>query len=211
MAVQKTHFDKEADKIWKLFRETKQQMKETDRIVRETSQQMKETDRRMQETDRQIKTMSAETDRRLNRLDELFTGQWGKLMEALVRGDLIKLLNKRNIKVDYILHSEERQGTYEERQWEVDIVAVNGEEVVVVEVKTTLKTKHVDHFLKKLKLFTKWRPRYEGSKIYGAVAYLKVNDGVDVYSEKKGLFVIKAVGSSSSITNAKNFKPKSWS
>ena len=211
MAVQKTHFEKEAAKIWKLFRETREQMKETDRRMQETDRQIKamsaETDRFIREGERQRK----ETDRRLKKLDELFTGQWGKLMEALVRGDLIKLLNKRNIKVDYILHSEERQGTYEERQWEVDIVAVNGEEVVVVEVKTTLKTKHVDHFLKKLKLFTKWRPRYEGSKIYGAVAYLKVNDGVDVYSEKKGLFVIKAVGSSSSITNAKNFKPKSWS
>ena len=40
-----------------------------------------------------------ETDRRLRKLDELFNGQWGKLMEALVEGDLIELLNQRGIQV----------------------------------------------------------------------------------------------------------------
>jgi len=148
-------------------------------------------------------------DRRMKALHELFTGQWEKLMESLVRGDLIKLLKKRNIKVDYILHSEKRQGTFEERQWEVDIIAVNGKEVVVVvEVKTTLKVNDVNHFIKKLKKFTQWRPRYKESKIYGAVAYLKTDQGSDVYSEKQGLFVIRATGSSASITNHKAFKPK---
>ena len=28
----------------------------------------------------------------LRKLDELFNGQWGKLMESLVEGDLVKLL-----------------------------------------------------------------------------------------------------------------------
>ena len=39
-----------------------------------------------------------ETDRKIKKLNDLFTGQWGKLMESLVEGDLIKLLKERQIK-----------------------------------------------------------------------------------------------------------------
>ena len=55
--------------------------RETDRLLK---QQAADADRRMQVTDRRIRS-----------LDELFNGQWGKLMEALVDGDLIELLNGR--------------------------------------------------------------------------------------------------------------------
>ncbi len=48
-----------------------------------------------QETDRQMQ----ETARRIRELNELFNGQWGKLMESLVEGDLVKLLQQRGIAV----------------------------------------------------------------------------------------------------------------
>ena len=185
MSVQKTYSsEKEIAEIWKLFRET-------DRKMQETAQQMKETDSR------------------IKRLDDLFTGQWGKLMESLVEGDLIKLLQERNIKVDATLTS--LKGEYDGEYAEFDIIAVNGEEVVVVEVKTTLNLNHVNQFIDKLKKFKRWRPEYRDKKIYGAIAYLKANQGSARYAEKQKLFVIKATGSSASITNAKNFKPKAFS
>jgi len=147
-----------------------------------------------------------ETDRKIKKLEELFTGQWGKLMESLVEGDLVKLLQKRNIKVEATLTS--LKGEYNGEYAEFDIIAINGKEVVVVEVKTTLSLNYVNKFIKKLKQFTKWRPEYKGKKVYGAVAYLKANQSSDKYAEKQKLFVIKATGSSASITNPKNFKPK---
>ena len=48
-------------------------------------------------------------------------------------------------------------------------------------------------------------------KVYGAVAYLKAKGGSKSYAEEQKLFVIRAVGSSASITNAKDFKPRSFS
>ena len=92
-------------------------------ILRELAESRKETDRRMQETDR-----------RLRKLDELFSGQWGKLMEALVEGDLSTLLNRRGIRVDHTVSNPRKE--HGARRWETDILAVNGDEVVVVEVKT---------------------------------------------------------------------------
>ena len=98
-------------------------------ILREVAESQRETDRRMQETDRRMQ----ETDRRLRKLDDLFNGQWGKLMEALVEGDLIKLLNQRGIQVASTLTNlKQHRGP---RRWEIDILAANGDEVVVVEVK----------------------------------------------------------------------------
>ncbi len=46
--------------------------------------------------------------------------------------------------------------------------------------------------------------------MYGAVAYLKADESADRYAEGQGLFVIRATGSSASITNAENFKPRTF-
>ena len=185
--TQKTHEEHIAE-IWKMF---------------ERSQQ--EFEKSKQEADRRFK----ETDKRLKKLDELFTGQWGKLIESLVEGDLVRLLNQKGIKVEAT--TTHLEGEYKGQRGEIDIIAINGQEVVVVEVKTTLRTADVDHFIKQLKIFKNWRTEYKDKTVYGAVAYLKKNDGADIYAEKQGLFVIKATGSSASITNKKSFKPKAFS
>ena len=164
-------------------------------ILRELAESRKETDRRMQETDR-----------RLGKLDELFSGQWGKLMEALVEGDLSTLLNRRGIRVDHTVSNPRKE--HGARRWEIDILAVNGDEVVVVEVKTTLKVSHVDHLLGLLPEFTELMPEYGSRRIHGAVAYLKADESSARYAERQGLFVIRATGGSASIVNHEGFTPR---
>ena len=205
--------------IWNILREvsasqretdrrmqaTDRQVKETDRRMQATDRQMKETDRRMQATDRQMK----ETDRKLRRLEDLFNGQWGKLMEALVEGDLIELLGRRGIEVDHtVCGLKSRNGA---PRWEIDIIAANGDEVVVVEVKTTLKVSQVERFIETLKVFPAEAPSvYRGKRVYGAVAYLRADESAEVYAERRGLYVIRATGSSASITNAEDFRPRTF-
>ena len=194
------------DKIWKLMMENREQMKETDRRMQETDRQLKasivETDRRMQETDRQMK----ETDRRLKKLDYLFTGHWGKLMEALTKGGLVQALKKRNIPVTGLLPNAEK--TYKDQRREFDIVAINGEMVVVVEVKTTLKVQHIQSFLETMKNIKNYFPEYADKKIYGAMAYLKSNEGAGSYAEKQGLFILNPVGNIVKVMNSAHFSPK---
>ena len=196
--------DRKMQETDRQMKETDRRMAETDRKMQETDRQMKETDRRMAETDRQMK----ETDRRMKELQYMFTGHWGKLMEALVEGDLVHLLQTKGIQVDRTFPNI--KGEFQGQRWEIDILAVNGQEAVVVEVKTTLKQEDVDQFIKLMKLFTVLNPEHKEKKIYGAVAFLKANNSADIYAEKQGLYVIKAVGSSSSIINKKSFKPKAF-
>ncbi len=182
--------------------EVREGMKETDRLLKE---QAREADRRFRETDRQMQ----ETDRRLKKAEGLFTSQWGKLMESLVEGDLVPLLKERGIAVEGTLQRFE--GRRNGQHFEIDILALNGTEVVVVEVKTTLRPRDVTRFVEKLSRFAEWFPAYREHRIYGAVAYLQSDSSVTRYAERQGLFVIRATGSSASIVNEADFEPRVFS
>jgi len=138
----------------------------------------------------------------------LFTSQWGKLVESLVEGDIVNLLNQKGINVTDII--KRREGRRDGIDYEFDIIAINGSEMVIVEVKTTLTPEDIGQFLKKLTQAKDWMPEYADKIVYGAVAFISEDTGSSVMAEKNGLFVIKATGDSASIVNADNFVPKSW-
>ena len=195
--------------IWNILKEVSQNQKETDRKFQETDRKLQEAIIEGKRTDQLLQEAIIEgkrTDRQIKQLNDLFHGKWGALVESLVRGDLIKLLNERGIPAGHTLTN--LKGDHGKQQFEFDIIAVNGDEVVVVEVKTTLQVKDVDCFLKKMSCFTNFAPEYKGKKIYGAVAYIKAEQSSHINAEKRGLFVIRATGNSAAITNRKEFQPK---
>lgn len=173
------------------------EFQEIKEILRELSLSQKETDAKFKETDKQIK-----------KAFHLFESQWGKLIESLVEGDLLRLLQKRNIEVTDT--STRRKGSRNGMDYEFDIIAHNGNEIVIVEVKTTLRARYVKKFISQLKIIDQLLPEYKDYKVYGAIAYLQEVDDAARYAEKKKLFVIKATGDSAAITNAEDFVPKVW-
>ena len=186
---------RDIEAITESFREFRKSQRKTDEQIQETARSMKETDRQMRETDR-----------RLQKAEDLFTTQWGKLMESLVSGDLVRLLDGRGIGVQRLAQRTlERRGG---ESYEVDILAVNGEEIVVVEVKTTLRPEDVRRFRSKLGRFKEWWSEYRDRKVYGAMAFLQAADGVALHAERQGFFVIRATGDSASIVNAEDFEPR---
>lgn len=186
------------------IREIKQLLKELVLSQKDTEKRFQETDVKFQETDARFK----ETDKRIKAAFELFEGQWGKLMESLVEGDLIRLLNERGI----IVHdtSMRRKGRHNGQNFEFDIIAHNGREIVVVEVKTTLKTADVRAFTEKLKNARVWMEEYKDYNIYGAVAFLRADGGSDLFAENERLFVIRATGNSASLINNLDFVPRKF-
>ena len=193
------------------FRQSSAELAEIREIQRQTAEQMKETDRRMQETDRRMQETRREvekTARQIRKSEGEFNSKWGRLMESLVEGDLVRLLRERNVNV------EESAGRFKRRRggetMEFDVVALNGTEAVVVEVKTTLRPKHVKRFLDKLRVFKDWSAVGRGRTIYGAMAYLTYDSAAPTFAERQGLFVIRATGSSASIVNAPDFQPTAF-
>jgi len=184
-----------------LFQETDKKFQETDRIL---SEKFQETDKMFKETDKKFQ----ESERRMKKLDDLFTSQWGRLMESLVKGDLVKLLRERNVPVERTV--QRAHGNYQGTSYEFDIIAVNGKEIVIVEVKTTMRPSDVKHFMGKLARAKTWLHEYRDKTIYGAMAFLEADADCDQMALKKGLFVIRATGSSASIINPPGFKPKAF-
>jgi hypothetical protein len=176
--------------VWLMFKETDKKFKETDEKFKETDEKFKETDKKMKQ------------------LQELFTSQWGRLIESLVEGDLVKVLNEKGISVEKTL--QRIKGNRQGESFEFDIIAVNGNEIVIVEVKTTLRPDDVKDFLKKLGKAKTYLPEYADKVVYGAVAFLIADAGSEKMAENKGLYVIKATGNSSSIINAPDFKPRAF-
>jgi hypothetical protein len=218
------HSDKPTfESVWALFQETDRKFKESREEMRESREQIREAreilEKEIQENEKRMAQQAEENkklmaqqekqvNRRINKLEELFTSQWGKLIETLVDGDLVHLLNEYGIEVRSTAQRE--KGYFNDRQYEFDIIAKNGTDIVVVEVKTTLKVKHVKEFISNLKKFKEILPGYADKNIYGAIAYLQADERAQIYAETQKLFVIRATGNSASIVNSKNFKPKSW-
>ena len=226
------------DEIWSLIKETQENLKELSVVQKElqavhkeakqemkelragqkelqASQkeaelEMKELRASQKETDKQLR----ETDKQLKKTDARFNSQWGKLVESLVEGKLVEILNKRGIEVRQTAQRVEvsyMEKDGKTKRKEFDILAVNGTEIVVVEVKTTLRPSDVSYFLEALKGFKNYCPQYKSHAVYGAVAYLRSDAKAASYSEDKGLFVIRATGDSASIVNEKGFKPRVFS
>lgn len=176
--------------------------------LNDVGERLNDVARRQAENERQ----QAKTDRLLRKLARQVGGQgnrWGKIVESLVEGDLCALLTEF-IGIEIVDISRR----VEVRDVEIDLVAVNTDTVVVVEVKTTLEHEHIDKFIStKLSRFTELRPHYKGSRVYGVIAFVKVdNNAKEVidYAISQGLIVIKAMRGTNHILNPKDCPPRDF-
>ncbi len=166
--------------------------------------------------EQEMQEIQKATDKKIDKAFGTFSNNWGKLVESLVEGDLLKRLAEKGIQIDGTTRRlqgviKATKAREEDKECEIDILARNGKEVVAVEVKSDCNKQDVNDFLDVLKDFTRYFREYRDKVVYGAMAYLRIQKGADKYAEKKGLFVIKATGNSSRITNKANFKPKDFS
>jgi len=199
----------------KRFQETDRKFQETNNLLEKSSldvddkfkeakalieQSSIETDKRLKETDRQMKNL-------LKKMSES-ESRWGRFVEALVDGSLVSLLKTVDINVTGTLTREKK--LHNGKQYEIDIIAKNGNDLVAVEVKTTLSPQDVDYFVNVLNVIKEVFPEYSEKKIVGAVGYINEDSKAHIYAENQGLLVIKAVGESAKLVNSADFKPKIW-
>ena len=177
-----------------------------------------EADRRAAEADRRIAELNAEADRRLQRLERVaantsrevagLTTRWGQFVENLVAPAVIRLFQERGIEVQEI--SRRMQSKRPGAEMEIDIFAVDGDVAVAIEVKSRLSRQDVDGFLARLGRFRQAFPHYTGYRIFGAVAGIEIDEGIDRYAYQQGLFVIRQTGDTVALANDRAFQPVAW-
>ena len=145
---------------------------------------------------------------RTSKAVEALTTRWGRFVEELVEPAVLRLFQEKGIDVKevYPRARTKRQGA----AMEIDILAIDDTELVLVECKSRLSKDDVDEFLEKLSRFKISFPHYKDYQAYGAVAGIEINEGIDRYAYQKGLFVIKPSGEVVAIANDDNFKPVTW-
>ena len=202
--------------LTKAQQRTEEAQQRTEEAQQRTEEARREGERVLREAQQKTQESLQDLTAKLNQADGNFNRKWGQFLENLVKGDLVKLLAERNIEVHRVQPRLIIPGKKGKDIGDFDLVAINGEEIVVIEVKSTLTIEEVQKFMKHLKKFKEYFSEYSDKVIYGAVAYLcesedKEVQGAAKYSEENGLFVIVSPGGQSNvstISNPKDFKPK---
>lgn len=209
--------DEKIEEIWKLFKETNKELKESsrdfDRRLKESKEDFdswrKESNRDFDRRSKEYDKLSKETDKKIKKLADLFETQWGKLIEALVEPGALQLFRDRGIQVNYVTRRYESFKNGD--KMEIDLLLMNSTEIVVIEVKTTLKVNDVRDFLEDLSQFLDFYPRFKEFRICGAVAAVNIEEEADKFAYRKGLFVLKAGKEGIlQILNDMKFKPNDF-
>jgi hypothetical protein len=200
-----------ADEVWRILGELAEAQKETEQLLKHQAQeserrfqqserQFRETDRRLRETDRQIRQVNRQIGDLGNRL--------GEFVEWQVRPAAIRLFQARGIDVHELASdvSIQRDG----EGLEIDLLAINTTEAILIEVKSKLSQSDVDEHLDRLGKFKRLMPRYNDIRVLGAVAAMVVPQDIARYAYRQGLFVMAQSGEDMAILNDANFNPKAW-
>ena len=186
---------------------TDEQMKKTDEQMKKTDEQMKKTDEQMKRTDEQLRRTDAKLERIGQQLGDLGLVQ-GEVAEDLFYRNLRGVFrDKTKINLKKVKRNLKRKG-----EGEFDLVAVNGDTVLVVEVKNKLNKRMVDKFReRKLPRFKELFPEYQKYRVVGGMGALVVKDDVGRYAEKAGLYVLTQTDEGgATLLNREGFEPKTF-
>ncbi|MDB9411004.1 DUF3782 domain-containing protein [Microcystis aeruginosa] len=176
-------------------------------LERQAAEAKLESERRAAEAERSMAELKRTVERTSKAVDSLTT-RWGRFVKELVEPAVLRLFQEKGIDIKevYPRARVKRQGI----AMEIDILGVDDTDLVVVECKSRLSQDDVDEFIEKLTRFKIAFPHYKNYRAYGAVAGIEINEGIDRYAYKKGLFVIKPSGDTVAIINDANFQPNTW-
>ena len=194
--------------------ELRASQKKTDAQLLELKKSQDRTDAQIAERGEQLKESQDRTDAQLQKtitkLDEIGR-QLGDL--GLVQGEVAEDLFYRNVRYLFkeerdIIFSDVKRNLKKKGAGEYDIVAVNGDTVLVIEVKNKLQKRMVDKFVeKKLPNFKEIFPEYRERRIFGGMGALVVKDDISCYAEKAGLYVLTQTSEGgAALVNRKNFR-----
>ena len=150
----------------------------------------------------------AAMERKLNKIAGDADTRWGRLMEALVEGNLVPLFQGAGVPVVELFGRLRSQigGTWRE----YDLAAVGESDVMVVEVKTTLRLSDVKRFTERIADFRRWRPFEARDRVWGALAYLSADGEALPAAEAAGFYLVRAVGGNARLANSSAFQPRSF-
>ena len=185
---------KTEESLRKSQQKTEESLRQTDKKMREslekTQKEMRESQHRTEVVLERLSENVEKNSRDLNLANGNFNNKWGSFLEKLVAGDLVSLLQDWEIPVEKIISQKIIYTPDKNPIAEYDLIAHNGDTIVVVEVKATLTKGKIDAFLKKMESYKKENPYAENKKLFGGMAFLEAeNAETENYAVEQGFLL----------------------
>ena len=186
------------EKLMEMFKETREQQKETGLLMKETREQMNETAQRMKETDRLIGNLG---------------NRFGELSEHLVAHGIVKKFNA--IGFDFAEISpggrEFKDPKTKQHLAEVDIILENSDIFIAIEVRLKLRKLDVDEHINRMEVLRRIADSKNDKRKYqGAIAAAITTTETKNYAHESGFYVLEQSGDTMKLDLPEGFTPRNW-
>jgi len=182
------------EKVWAMFQETREQIKESDRKFRE---------------------MSEKTDRRIAMLNEQMGGlhnSFGEMAEHLVAPGIVERFNEMGFHIrEAATHGMRILDDKRNVRAEIDLYMGNGEYIIAVEVKAKLGEKDIEKHRKRLEILREDKNMTgDRRKILGGMAVAILGEGDKEAVLDAGFYLIVQSGDTMKLDVPSGFVPREW-
>ena len=146
------------------------------------------------EFNRRMDKISADTNKAVKDMKEMFTCQWGRLVEALSKPAALALFKKEGIEIDRVFEDVRKIKKDGQDVMEIDVALCDTTTAVIVEVKSHCDSRDINHFLSQMEHCKEWYPDFANKELRVAVAAVSYAPGAEEYAQRKGLYVLKLTG-----------------
>ena len=138
--------------------------------------------------------ISSDTNKAIKDMKNVFTTQWGRLVEALSRPAALALFKKEGIEIDRVFEDVHKIKKDGQDVMEIDVALCDTSTVVIVEVKSHCDSRDIKHFLSQMEHCKEWYPDFADKGLRVAVAAISYAPGAEEYAQKQGVYVLKLTG-----------------
>ena len=185
---------------------------------RRTQERAQEWERRTQEYDRRAQERAQEwekTERYMKRLGKQMGDlhhKFGKLAYHLVAPSIAKRFNELGYHFDIVW--TKGCTIYDERgkiKAEIDILLENGDCIIGIEVKATVRLNDIEHHARRLEILRESRSKlHEERVIRGAIAGAIFEDTEKKATLEAGMYVLEQSGDTMKLEVPEGFVPREW-
>lgn len=174
-------------------REAKWELERKEREAR-WEQEHAEFKEQMEKADARLVKISADTNKAIKDMKNVFTTQWGRLVEALCKPAAFSLFKSEGIEVDRIYEGVHKIKDNGQDVMEIDVALCDTTVAVIVEVKSRCGHREIDYFLSQMEHCKEWYPDFADKELRVAVAAISYDAGTEAYAHRQGLYVLKLTG-----------------
>ena len=138
--------------------------------------------------------ISADTNKAIKDMKNVFTTQWGRLVEALSRPAALALFKKEGLEIDRVFEDVHKIKKDGQDVMEIDVALCDTSTVVIVEVKSHCDSRDIKHFLSQMEHCKEWYPDFADKELRVAVAAISYAPGAEEYAQRQGVYVLKLTG-----------------